>query len=303
MNRRKFIAGNLAAIPAIQTWVDRTKNDVSKSRIAIKFYCPRWGASDSWDSFCKRVKASGFDGVEASVSSPEVPEKAEMLAALEKYNLELIGQYWQSLEKEEEIHARKFEMYLKALGSLKPVFINAQTGKDFFSFEQNKKLIDIATRFTRHTGIAVVHETHRGKALFAAHISKQYLEALPDLRLTLDISHWCNVHESLLHDQTEAVDIAISRTHHIHSRVGHAEGPQVNDPHAPEWQETLNAHLNWWDKVVEGHIKSARNLTITTEFGPPAYMPVLPYTQQPVASQWQINVFMMNLLKQRYNAR
>jgi len=44
----------------------------------------------------------------------------------------------------------------------------------------------------------------------------------------------------------------------------------------------------------------AQATTITPEFGPAPYMPALPYTKMPVASQWDINVYMMNLLKERY---
>ena len=39
-----------------------------------------------------------------------------------------------------------------------------------------------------------------------------------------------------------------------------------------------------------------------TEFGPPHYLPALPYTQQPVADQWAINVHMMQLLRKRYQS-
>lgn len=299
MNRREFIGNNLIAIPAIKTM---SQFEVIKpfAGKTIKYYCPRWGATDSWDAFCKRVKAAGYDGIEASLSSPQAPEKQEILEALKKHELELIGQYWQSREHNVDEHAIQYEAYLKSLATLKPKSINAQTGKDYFSFDENKKLFDIATRITKEYGIEVIHETHRGKALFAAHITKQYLEKFPDLRLTLDISHWCNVHESLLADQTTAVDLALSRTVHIHSRIGHAEGPQVNDPRAPEWNTAVKAHLTWWDKVVALHEKTQKTLTVTTEFGPPHYMPVLPYTQQPVSSQWDINVYMMNFLKQRY---
>jgi len=50
-------------------------------------------------------------------------------------------------------------------------------------------------------------------------------------------------------------------------------------------------------------MKSARGeiLTMTTEFGPPAYMPTLPYSNMPVANQWQINVSMMQLWRERYS--
>jgi sugar phosphate isomerase/epimerase len=299
MDRRRFIASNLVAIPAVKGIFSQDNNPSSK--VKVKFYCPRWGASDSWDSFCGRVKESGYDGIEASLSSPEAPEKNEILQAVKKHGLELIGQYWQSHERDIESHARNYERYLRALASMKPIFINAQTGKDYFSFADNARLIGIAAKVAAETGVNIVHETHRGKALFAVHIANQFFQQLPDFRVTLDISHWCNVHESLLHDQEEMVEVALTRTSHIHSRVGHPEGPQVNDPRAAEWKDVIDAHLRWWDKVVELHRNSGKDLTITTEFGPPTYMPVLPYTQQPVASQWDINVHMMKILKERYS--
>ncbi|MFC5410344.1 sugar phosphate isomerase/epimerase family protein [Larkinella bovis] len=267
--------------------------------MTIRFYAPAWGNTLPFDSFCQQVKAAGYDGVEMALPFDEA-EKSAVLDTLAKYDLELIGQYWQSLETDLDEHARSYEKYLRHLAAAKPRFINCQTGKDFYTFGQNKHLFDLAARISAETGVKIVHETHRGKAFFAAHITRDYLQKLPQVRLTLDISHWCNVHESLLENQAEAVQLAIAHTDHIHSRVGHPEGPQVNDPRAPEWAETLSAHLAWWDQVVEKHRTSATGLTITTEFGPATYMPVLPYTQMPVTSQWDVNVFMMKLLKARY---
>ncbi len=79
--------------------------------------------------------------------------------------------------------------------------------------------------------------------MYAAHVTKQYIEKYPELKLTLDISHWCNVHESLLQDQQDTVNKALDRTEHIHARIGHQEGPQVNDPRAPEWDEVVKLIL------------------------------------------------------------
>ncbi len=267
--------------------------------MAIKFYAPHWGNKLPFSTFCANVKQAGYDGVETHLPF-EPHEKQEILQILADYELEFIGQYWQSLEKDVNEHAKNYEKYLRHLAEVNPVFINCQTGKDYFSFAQNKRLFDLASNISQETGIPILHETHRGKALFAAHICQQYLEELPELKICLDISHWCNVHESLLEDQEEAVSLALNHTAHIHSRVGHQEGPQVNDPRGPEWQEVLDTHLAWWDKIVAKHQQEGTDLTITTEFGPANYMPVLPYTQMPVANQWEINVFMMNLLRERY---
>jgi hypothetical protein len=105
------------------------------------------------------------------------------------------------------------------------------------------------------------------------------MESLPELRVTFDVSHWCNVHESLLGDQAETLDLTLQRVDHIHARIGHPEGPQVNDPRAPEWDSAVKAHFAWWDKIVELKKQKGEVLTILTEFGPPDYMPTLPYTR------------------------
>jgi hypothetical protein len=94
----------------------------------------------------------------------------------------------------------------------------------------------------------------------------------------------------------------LQRVDHVHARIGHAEGPQVSDPRAPEWDQAVKAHLAWWDKIVEIKKQKGEVLTILTEFGPPDYMPTLPYTRQPLADQWAVNVYMMHLIRNRYPA-
>jgi sugar phosphate isomerase/epimerase len=269
----------------------------------ILFFCPRWGQENiPWDNFLGKVKEAGYDGIEASLPLDK-QEKEFIVAEVMKQNLLLIGQHWETVNPDFDEHYREYESRLRSLAAAKPVFINSQTGKDYFPFEENVRLIELAAAISAETGIPVVHETHRGKFSFAAHIAKFYLERLPKLRITLDISHWFNTAETFLEDQQQAVETAISRTEHIHARVGFTEGPQVTDPRAPEWEETLAVHLNCWDKIIALQRKSGReNFTITSEFGAPPYMPLLPYTRQPIVDQWEVNVFMMNLLKERYKS-
>ncbi|NBB22006.1 TIM barrel protein [Runella sp. CRIBMP] len=298
--KRRNLLKSLGASVAILPFQSKSEYLLNnKNSMNIKFYAPAWGNTLPFDTFCKNVKEAGYDGVEMALPF-EAKEKQEILSTFKKYNLEFIGQYFQSFERDHDSHAENYEKYLRNLIAAKPVFVNCQTGKDYFSFEQNKHLFDLAARISKEMGVRIIHETHRGKSLFAAHIAQNYFKKIPDLRICLDISHWCNVHESLLADQHEAVELAITRADHIHTRIGHPEGPQVNDPRAPEWKDTLDTHLKWWDKIVEIHQKNNTPLTMTTEFGPATYMPVLPYTQQPVGNQWEINVFMMNMLKKRY---
>ena len=267
----------------------------------VKFYCPYWGsASLPYQLFLKKVKDAGYDGVEMSLPFSK-PEKSDILSLLKEYDLELVAQHWETSHPDPLLHREIYRRHLLNLAEANPVFINSQTGKDYFSFEENSELIKIAFQIGRETGIPVVHETHRGKFSFALHITRHYLEKIPELELGLDISHWCSVAESLLNDQQESLNLALGRTRHIHARVGYAEGPQITDPRLPEWGDAVNFHLSCWDKVFENFkILGKENLTITPEFGPYPYMVHLPFTQMPVANQWEINLYMKDLLKARY---
>jgi sugar phosphate isomerase/epimerase len=270
---------------------------------ALKILATSWGFQGTMDEFCAKVKKEGYDGIELWWPTNNKKAQDDIFAALKKYDLE-IGFLCGGSQSNPQEHLAFFKNMIDAAAKQniqRPLYINNHSGRDHFSFDDNKKFIEHTQALAKETGILICHETHRGRMLFAAHITRKFIESFPELRLTLDISHWCNVHESLLADQQETVEMALSRTDHIHARIGHPEGPQVNDPRAPEWEPVVKQHFEWWDKIVERKKKNGEVVTILTEFGPPDYMPTLPYTKQPLGNQWEINVHMMQVLRKRYS--
>jgi len=268
----------------------------------LRILATNWGFGGTIDEYCSKVKQDGYDGIEIWWPA-EKKDQDTLFAALKKNNLD-VGFLTAGHESnyEQQFNTFKNMVDVAAKNTVqRPLYINCHSGRDYFSYEQNKTFIDHTIQLAKETGIKICHETHRSRILFAAPVARQYFDKIPELRITYDVSHWCNVSESLLQDQPETVNIALQRVDHIHARIGHPEGPQVNDPRAPEWDETLKAHFAWWDKVVELKKQQGDRLTILTEFGPPTYMPTLPYTQQPLADQWAINVHMMQLLRKRYS--
>ena len=266
----------------------------------LEFYCPHWGSEElPFETFLSKVKDAGYDGVEMSFPMDET-ERNDLAEKIKKLNLKLIAQHWETVDKDFLLHKINYEKRLRNLTATNPLFINSQTGKDYYSFEQNAELISIADKVASDTGIKVIHETHRGKFSFAAHVTKQFLDKLPDLKICLDISHWCCVAETLLEDQEDAVKTAISHAYHVHSRVGFTEGPQIMDPRAEENGVIVERHISWWQKIIdEAKLKGRKTFTITPEFGVPPYLQLLPYTKQPIYSQWDVNVYMMHLLKKK----
>ena len=274
-------------------------NSLTGQNREILFFQTNWGNTLSWDAFCQRAKASGFDGIDIWLPNDAADQEA-LRAALLKYGLRLNLMHGtnNSLPFEESLEQYKARLY--ELAAWHPVVINSQTGSDFFSMDQNAAFIRVAHAISEETGIPVYHETHRSRFSYSLPVTLDYLAAIPELRLTADISHWMVVHESLLEGREALLKEVIARTDHIHARVGHPEGPQVNDPKAPEWKRVVDRHLELWEQIILKYwAENDRPMTVTSEFGPPYYMPALPYTQLPVSDQWQANVFMMEILKQR----
>lgn len=265
---------------------------------SLLVFATNWGFTGSWEEFCRKIKSLGYDGAE--IWYPGEDSLKEVLSAFQKHDLRM-GFLVGSAEPDPQKHLEQFSISLDHAAAVKPVYINCHSGRDWFSFDQNKKFIDLTTRVSKSTGVPIYHETHRSRILYSAPVAREFMEKLPDLRITFDVSHWCNVHESALADQQETLAMTLDRADHIHARIGHAEGPQVNDPRAPEWNDYVKAHFAWWDKVVERKKKEGRLMTFLTEFGPIDYMPALPYTRQPIASQWEINKYMLDTLRARYS--
>ena len=267
----------------------------------LKILATNWGFHGTTDEYLSKVKSEGYDGIEIWWPTQKSMQD-ELFAGLKKYHLE-VGFLCAGSQSNWQEHLSLFKEMTTAAAtntSQRPLYINCHSGRDYFSFEQNKAFIDHTLQLSKKTGIIICHETHRSRILYSAPVARQFIEKIPELRMTFDVSHWCNVHESLLQDQQETVNLALERVDHIHARIGHPESPQVNDPRAPEWGDAVKAHLGWWDKIVERKRKRNERLTILTEFGPPDYMPTIPYTRQPLADQWAINVHVLNLLRKRY---
>jgi len=270
----------------------------------IKILCPLWGHEhlDITD-FCRRISEAGYDGIDTWI--PEDPAgKRQLFDALQKFELLLVSHQHQAHGDHFAAFKDSFRHYLELSAEGNPLLINSHTGRDYFSFEHNLELIDIASGFSERKGITVAHETHRGRVGFSPAVLKDYFQARPDFVLTADLSHWVCVTESYLENFSSPLEEAIARTRHIHARVGFEEGPQVPDPRAPEWKVAVDHFLGWWDRMADSRYKAGASLlTFTTEFGPPPYLPTIPFTNQPVADQFEINNYMKDLLRARYGEK
>lgn len=267
----------------------------------IKILSPLWGyEQEDLSVTLDKISLAGYDGIDTHIPDDEL-QRNTLLEYVQKKSWTLVVQQHQAEGETFEKYKQSYLHYLQVSAACNPLLINCHTGKDYFTNEQNLELIKLAIEFSRENDIEVVHETHRGRFGYHPSVMLQYFDLEPELTITADLSHWTCVTESFLGNFTEPLEEAIARTRHIHARVGYEEGPQIPDPRAPEWKHATDIFLNWWGKMVEKQLQEGREiLTITTEFGPIPYLQKIPYSNKPVADQFEVNCYMKDLLKERY---
>lgn len=276
--------------------------------MVVDFFCPRWGSEHlPWETFLPMVVQAGYRGVEWFPYGEEA-NIAEVTAMLEQHQLQLaIVMTVTGKQPDFQTYLEQLKDQLTALSKIGtnlggPIHISAQTGREYFNPDQIDAVLTCCLGVSRDTGIPIYQETHRNKWSFALHVIPEALKRNPETLLTLDISHWFCVSESLLEDQEPAMAIAISKSRHLHARIGHTQGSQVADPTLPQYAETVAAHLKVWDQYIAQRKAAGLNrLTITPEFGPPPYLVPTQTNTAAWQQQWDLNLWMKDLLHRRYN--
>ncbi|WP_435748399.1 sugar phosphate isomerase/epimerase family protein [Microbacterium sp. PMB16] len=246
------------------------------------------------------AREQGYDGVE--MWWPADPARQRDLRAVVERSDARVSLLATSGHSDPRTHIAELQRTLREISEsgISPLHVTLHAGRDHWDDGDHDRLAD-AIRATRaDTALDVLVELHRARMLFAAHAARRILERHPDLRVTFDISHWLVVAESMLDDQTSAVDLAIDRADHIHARIGHPQGPQVNDPEAPEWREVVGRHLQWWDRIVERLRNEGRPVTFLAEFGPVDYAPSEAGSRVPLRDPASSNRWMLRTLRERY---
>lgn len=199
-------------------------------------------------------------------------------------------------------HLDDFTRQAEASLEAKPLFLTVLAGCDAWRLAESMEFFSRALEIAQRLGVTVSFETHRSRATFTPWTTAELLAQFPCLRLTCDFSHWCCVCERLvLDEEPELLARVAARTHHIHARIGYAQGPQVAHPAAPEYRAALAAHERWWDGIWRAKAQSGcQFFTMTPEFGPDGYVHTEPFTNAPVASLDEVNGWMAARLRERF---
>ena len=301
----------------------------------LKLVKTLWGVDgvedpEKWDAIFAKIKAEGFEAIEA-ITLAWRTDKEKFCSLLEKHGLSLIcqihttggdidkatGEYQYCTSNKLHEHLASFTRLVSECAGLplKPILINSHSGHDSWgSGEKAVAFLKKAITIEQALGVPVVHETHRQRLLSSPYAAAELLgmPELEKLKINADLSHWCCVCEHVFDGTSKRDDwwpatLALVAKHceFIHCRVGHAQGPQVPDPDAPEYAAEVGAHFAWWRAIwsaqAERHSEAEAHVWAEPEFGPPPYLQCAPFTKVPVANLWEVNKKMAARMREEFD--
>ncbi len=264
----------------------------------LKLFKTLWGFDGDYLKAVEEAVGDGYDGIEGPAPGDAVVRN-EFAAALKEAGLDYIqeictgGDYVPDRKASVTEHLSAFEKGFVAGAELLPLLVTSMAGCDAWPESQSIEFFQQGMVMAEDQGLTLCYETHRSRTLFNPWVTQRIVEALPEIRLTADFSHWCVVCERLVDTELDVINAVAGNIHHVHARVGYDQGPQVPHPAAAEYRDALAAHQRWWEIIwTRQQERGYRLSTMTPEFGPDGYLHQLPFTRAPVAELREINRWM-----------
>ena len=272
----------------------------------LKIYKTMWGFQGTAESALAELLQAGMQGLEGPVPMTS-DDRDKLSTQLQAHQLDYIaeittaGSYVPERHASMQHHLDSLESKLQEAVLLKPLFVTCIAGCDAWSENKSVEFFALAIDMAERYGTTISFETHRSRSLFNPWVTARIVEQLPELKLTVDFSHWCVVCERLMDSEIDIIRAIAHQVHHIHARVGYEQGPQVPDPRAEEYHYALRAHQSWWEIIWKAQIDNNYNATtMTPEFGPDGYLHEMPFSKQPVANLWELNSWMAEEERKHY---
>lgn len=276
----------------------------------LAVYRSLWGVVGAWEESFPRIRAAGFDGIEARVPTGDdhAAERARLARLLAEHGFGLIaevsalGYVIPRRDATPAEHLADLRRQIPRALELGPRFINGYHGCDAWGWDDQRRFFAGFLELEREFDLPLTVETHRGRSLFNPWITRDLLREFP-LKLTCDFSHWVVVAERLIDSEWPIIEQCAQHCWHIHARVGYDQGPQVPDPRAPEYAPEVAAHERWWDACWRAQEARGREaMTLTPEFGNEGYLHHLPWTDVPVANLWDICTWQGRRQRERFTS-
>ncbi|WP_052350631.1 sugar phosphate isomerase/epimerase family protein [Paenibacillus gorillae] len=241
------------------------------------------GKEWSMEQKFEKIAEAGYSAISAVM--PPLEEAEQWNRLLERYKLGFNTMAFPTKVEDIQVVLEQIRQF----GTVQ--YLNLQVMDGFVVGNEAIELLSGLQAEARAAGMPVFIETHRGTVTQDLIRTEQYVRALSDLRLTIDLSHYIVAGElnGPLDKAEPMFDALLERTSCLHARVSNGEqvqvdvGPTGDHPMLPNFQR-------WWRKGMTSWLRQAMPgdvLPFVTELGPPGYYAI---TRRDTGSGQEIEV-------------
>ncbi|MGM7724103.1 sugar phosphate isomerase/epimerase family protein [Metabacillus sp. Hm71] len=245
----------------------------------------------------EKIAEAGFTGIMGSLPDDHEAEKWRRL--LDEYQFSFGIHSFPS--KKEDL-----QPLIKKAKEFGVQYINSQVMDDFTIGDDAIQLLKDLVAEAKKENILYFVETHRGRITQDLIRTVHYVNEIPDLRLTIDFSHYVLAGEGCYSEKAEeCLDILLKRTSSIHARV--SNGQQIQVDIGPEGKHPMtDRFVGWWEKGMSYWLKEAKPgdvLPLVCELGPPDYS-ITHYsnlTPKEISDRWEQALVFKRILEEAWN--
>jgi sugar phosphate isomerase/epimerase len=255
-----------------------------------------WGLEGLYDppiSGVADVKADGYAAMEVSYFHI----RAETVGAVKKNGLALIVQ--RACESVEDL--------VGALVSAKrhgALLVNVHAGNPHLSHEECVALVNGMIDAAEEHGMRLLFETHRGRITQDLYRTLRLVEAVPRMRLTMDVSHYilCEEQPGPTEQLMPYLRPLFDRVEMMHGRV--CSGEQIQVDIGDGSGELAQLYKSFWTEVMRAWRKRSAPGSVfvfTPELGPPAYA-ITDSAGKEISTRWEQSKVIRQLGEEAWKA-
>ena len=243
---------------------------------ALKVYTSLWammphdqsGVILSYEEICEKVAAAGYDGMALDLGAGDIAQAREVQPIMARHGLTpLIVAFPKTVESMREVLVMSKDFgapFVDIIGQVMPISVDGM-------IPVIRRWMDMA----EEVGIPVQFETHRNCITNDLFTTLSLLDAIPEMRLCADLSHYVVDREfklPLQHHEKMMISRILDRADSFQGRVASRQQIQLQLDF-PQHQKWVELFKGWWQEGFERWLSQNQDgdCIFLCELGPPEY--------------------------------
>ena len=243
---------------------------------SLKVYTSLWammphdqsGVVLSYEEICEKVAAAGYDGMALDLGAGDIAQAREVQPIMARYGLTpLIVAFPKTVESMREVLVMSKDFgapFVDVIGQVMPISVDGM-------IPVIRRWMDMAEEI----GMPVQFETHRNFITNDLFTTLSLLDAIPEMRLCADLSHYVVDREfklPLQHHEQMMISRILDRADSFQGRVASRQQIQLQLDF-PQHQKWVDLFKGWWREGFERWLSQNQegDCLFLCELGPPEY--------------------------------